>query len=76
MWMKYHVYWPQEMYVHEIVSYTISGNGLGNVEIQFPVERNVHTMNRKCEQSYSFLRISQPRKSKTSSSALYTKSKS
>ena len=51
---------------HKIVPYTISGNF--QEMYKFHVVRNVHTMNRKCDQSYTFLGISQPRKFKISSS--------
>ena len=52
--------------VHEIVPYTVSGN-LQEM-YKFHVVGNVHTMNRKCDESYTFLDISQPRKFKISSS--------
>ena len=51
---------------HEIVPYTVSGNP--QEMYKFHVVRNVHTMNRKCDLSYTFLGISQPRKFKISSS--------
>ena len=52
---------------HEIVPYTVSGNF--QEMCKFHVVRNVHTMNKKCDLSYTFLGISQPRKFKISSSA-------
>ena len=52
--------------VHEIVPYTVSGNP--QEMYKFHVVRNVHTMNRKCDLSYTFLGISQSRKFKISSS--------
>ena len=39
--------------VHEIVPYTVSGN-VQEVS-KYLVVRNVHSMNRKCDQSYTFL---------------------
>ena len=51
---------------YEIVPYTVSGNP--QEMYKFHVVRNVHTMNRKCDLSYTFLEISQPRKFKISSS--------
>ena len=51
---------------HEIGPYTVSGNP--QEMYKFHVVRNVHTMNRKCDPSYTFLGISQPRKFKISSS--------
>ena len=65
MCKKYHVYWAQEN-AHEIVPYTVSGNP--QEMYKFHVVRNVHTMNRKCDLSYTFLGILQPRKFKISSS--------
>ena len=38
---------------------------------KYPVVRNVHSMNRKCDQSYTFLGISIPRKFKISFSVGY-----
>ena len=55
---------------HEIVPYTVSGN-LQEM-YKFHVVRNVHTMNRKCDLSYTFLGISQPRKFKISSSVTFS----
>ena len=55
--------------VHETVPYTVSGNP--QEMYKFHVVRNVHTMNRKCDLSYTFLGISQSRKFKISSSACY-----
>ena len=55
---------------HEIVPYTVSGNP--QEMYKFHVLRNVHTMNRKCDLSYTFLGIFQPRKFKISSSVKYT----
>ena len=52
--------------VHEIVPYTVSGNP--QEMYKFHVVRNVHTMNRKCDLSYTFLGIFQPRKFKIFSS--------
>ena len=54
---------------HEIVPYTVSGNP--QEMYKFHVVRNVHTMNGKCDLSYTFLGISQPRKFKISSSDTY-----
>ena len=51
--------------VHEIVPYTVSANP--QEMYKFHVVRNVHTRNRKCDLSYPFLGISQPRKFKISS---------
>ena len=51
---------------HEIVPYTVSGNP--QEMYKFHVVRNVHTMNRKCDLSYTFLGIFQLRKFKISSS--------
>ena len=45
---------------HEIVPYTVSRNF--QEMYKFHVVRNVQTMNRKCNLSYAFLWISQPRK--------------
>ena len=53
---------------HEIVPYTVSGNP--QEMYKFHVVRNVHTMNRKCDLSYTFLGISQHRKFKISSSVI------
>ena len=46
--------------------YTVSGNP--QEMYKFHVVRNLHTMNRKCDLSYTSLGISQPRKFKISSS--------
>ena len=54
--------------VHEIVPYTVSGNP--QEMYKFHVVRNIHTMNRKCDLSYTFLGISQYRKFKISSSEI------
>ena len=51
---------------HEIVPYTVSGNP--QEMYKFHVVRNVHTMNKKCDLSYTFLGISQLQKFKISSS--------
>ena len=56
--------------IHEIVPYTVSGRP--QEMYKFHVVRNVHTMNRKCDLSYTFLGISQPRKFKISSSVRIT----
>ena len=53
---------------HEIVSYTVSGNP--QEMYKFYVVRNAHAMNRKCDLSYTFLGIFQPRKFKISSSVI------
>ena len=55
---------------HEIVPHTVSGNP--QEMYKFHVVRNVHTANRKCDLSYIFLAISQPRKFKISSSVSYS----
>ena len=54
---------------HEIVPYTVSGNP--QEMYKFHAVRNVHTMNRKCDLSYTFLGIFQPRKFKISSSVCF-----
>ena len=55
---------------HEIVPYTDCIRKFpGNVQIS--CSKNVYTMNRKCDLSYTFLGISQPRKFKISSSATH-----
>ena len=65
LWLKYHVYWAQEMWmkyvpcilatrnVSEIVPYTVSGNV--QEVYKYLVLRNVHSMNKKCDQFYTFL---------------------
>ena len=54
---------------HEIVPYTALENP--QEMYKFHVVGNVHTMNRKCDLSYTFPEISQPRKFKISSSVTF-----
>ena len=52
--------------VPEILPYTVPGND--KEMSKFPGVGNVHTVNRKCELSYTFHGISWPRKFRISSS--------
>ena len=58
--------------VPEILCYTVPGNV--KKMSKFPGVGNVHTMNRKCELSYTFHGISWPRKFRISSSSMCHKS--